>query len=466
MYKPLTQAILLKLSEIVGEENLLVKTDALEPYSHDEVAELNHAPEAVARATTTAQVSAIMKLAQAEGFPVTPRGAGQGLSGGAVPALGGLVLSLERMNRIIEIDSENLIATVEPGVITGNLHRAVEERGLFYPPDPASLDSCSLGGNIAENSGGPRAVKYGVTKDYVVGLEAVLPGGEVISMGGKVVKNVTGYSLIQLLLGSEGTLAIITKILLRLIPLPKERIDLLVPFNDIRSATKSVSQIIEAKMVPVALEFMERDSLLACEKLLEREVPFRDAAAHLLITLDAADRAAIDADSEKIGEICLNNGAIDVLVADNTPTREKLWEARKKLIEAVKHLSPEKIMETMDIVVPRSAIPTMLEKVKQIGKEEALNIISFGHAGDGNVHVCVVKDMDDAGWRERMPRAAERIYTECVALGGQITAEHGVGMVRREYLHHNIDPAQLALMKRIKESFDPRYLLNPAKIFP
>lgn len=466
MYKPLTEQVLLKLSEIVGEENLLVKSDALEPYSHDEVAELHHVPEAVARATTTGQVSAIMKLAQAERFPVTPRGAGQGLSGGAVPAEGGLVLSLERMNRILEIDDENLIATVEPGVITGNLHRAVEERGLFYPPDPASLDSCSIGGNIAENSGGPRAVKYGVTKDYVVGLEAVLPGGEVITMGGKVVKNVTGYSMIQLLLGSEGTLAVITRILLRLIPLPKERVDLLVPFDDIRSATKSVSHIIEAKIVPVALEFMERDSLLACEKLLEREVPFREAAAHLLITLDGADRASMEADSERIGEICMSNGAVDVLVADNTPTRERLWEARKKLIEAVKHLSPQKIMETMDVVVPRSEIPALLDSVKEIAKEEALSIVSFGHAGDGNVHVCVVKDMDDAVWHAKMPRAAERIYSACVALGGMITAEHGVGLVRRQYLHHNIDPVQLALMKRIKESFDPGYILNPAKIFP
>ncbi len=466
MYKPLTEAVLLKLSGIVGEANLLVKPDAIEPYSHDEVAELHRAPEAVARPTTTAQVSAIMKLAQAERFPVTPRGLGQGLSGGAVPAEGGLVLSLERMNRILEIDTENLVATVEPGVITGNLHRAVEERGLFYPPDPASLDSCSIGGNIAENSGGPRAVKYGVTKDYVVGLEAVLPSGEIVTMGGKVMKNVTGYSLIQLLLGSEGTLAIITKILLRLIPLPKERIDLLVPFDDIRSATKSVAQIIEAKIVPVALEFMERDSLLACERLLEREVPFREQAAHLLITLDGADRASIDADSERIGEICLANGAVDVLVADNAPTRDRLWEARKKLIDAVKHLSPQKIMETMDIVVPRSAIPDMLDRVRDIAKEERLNIISFGHAGDGNIHVCVVKDMDDAAWRNKMPVAAERIYTACVALGGMITAEHGVGLVRRQYLHHNVDGVQLQLMKRIKETFDPDYLLNPAKIFP
>ncbi len=466
MYKPLTEAILLKLSEIVGEENLLVKTDAIEPYSHDEVAELHHAPEAVARVTNTAQVAAIMKLAQAERFPVTPRGAGQGLSGGAVPAVGGLVLSLERMNRILEIDAENLVATVEPGVITGNLHRAVEERGLFYPPDPASLDSCSLGGNIAENSGGPRAVKYGVTKDYVVGLEVVLPGGEVVNMGGKVVKNVTGYSLIQLLLGSEGTLAVITKILLRLIPLPKERIDLLVPFPDIRSATKSVSEIIEAKIVPVALEFMERDSLLACEKLLEREVPFRDSAAHLLITLDGADRASMEADSEKIGEIVLNNGAQDVLVADNTPTRERLWDARKKLIEAVKNLSPQKIMETMDVVVPRSEIPVLLDRVKAIAKQEALNIISFGHAGDGNVHVCIVKDIDDATWRAKVPHAADLIYRACTELGGMITAEHGVGLVRKQYLHHSLDPVQIALMKRIKESFDPGYLLNPAKIFP
>ncbi len=465
MYNRIDGNTLERLRQIVGQEDLLCAGEALETYSHDEVAELHHPPEAVARVRSAGQISAILRLARERRFPVTPRGAGQGLSGGAVPALGGLVLSTERMDRILEIDRENLMVTVEPGVITGNLHRAVEAEGLFYPPDPASLDSCSIGGNIAENAGGPRALKYGVTKDYVVGLEAVLPSGQIVSMGGKVVKNVTGYSLIQLLVGSEGTLAVTTKILLRLIPLPRERVDLLIPFADIRAAGRSVSRIIEARIVPAALEFMERDSVLAVEKLTGKEVPFHEAAAHLLITLDGNDRATIDADYERIGQICLEDGALDVLVADNLPARERLWDARKKIIEALKALSPEHIMDTMDVVVPRSRIPSLLDRIRDAAREEELKIISFGHAGDGNVHVNIIKDMEDRVWQERVPRAVSRIYRDAVALGGMVTGEHGIGLVRKQALSLNLDQAQIELMRSIKEDFDPDYILNPGKIF-
>ena len=465
MYKRIDAAIQDKLKRIVGEENLLLSAEQKEPYAHDEVAEVWHEPEAVARVSSTEQVAEILKLSQTEGFPVTPRGAGQGLSGGAVPVLGGLVLSLERMNRVLEIDEENLMVQVEPGLITGNLHRAVEAVGLFYPPDPASLDSCSIGGNIAENAGGPRAIKYGVTKDYVCGLEAVLPDGRVMSMGGKVVKNVTGYSLIQLLVGSEGTLAVVTKILLRLLPQPTERVDLLVPFGDFRAAGRTVSEIIKARIVPVALEFMEHDSILAAERLLEKEVPFDSAAAHLLITLDGNDRSLIAADYERIGEICLANGALDVLVADNAQMRERLWEARKKLIEAVKHMSPQKIMDTQDVVVPRTRLPDLLPRIREVAERSGLHIISFGHAGDGNVHVCIVKDVPDDLWRSKEPQAAEEIYRLAVSLGGFVTGEHGIGLTRKRFLSLGLDSAQIELMRKVKEDFDPRYLLNPGKIF-
>src|SRR5512135_1992912 len=283
MFKQVDSEVVAALRAIVGPDDVLTRperAEEMERYSHDEVVGLAAEPEVVVRVTSAAQVSEIMRVAQRASCPVTPRGAGYGLSGGAVPVCGGIVLSLEKMKRILEIDSENLMATVEPGVITGDIHRAVEAVGLFYPPDPASLDSCSIGGNIAENAGGPRAIKYGVTKDYVCGLEAVLPDGRVMSMGGKVVKNVTGYSLIQLLVGSEGTLAVVTKILLRLLPQTTERVDLLVPFGDFRAAGRTVSEIIKARIVPVALEFMEHDSILAAERLLEKEVPFDSAAAH------------------------------------------------------------------------------------------------------------------------------------------------------------------------------------------
>jgi len=365
----------------------------------------------------------------------------------------------------VEIDEENLMVSVEPGVITGDLHREVEAVGLFYPPDPASLDSCSIGGNIAENAGGPRAIKYGVTKDYVCGLEAVLPDGRIMEMGGKVVKNVTGYNLIQLLVGSEGTLAVVTKILLRLLPKPRQRVDLLVPFNDFRAAGKSVSDVIKARIVPAALEFMERDSVLAVEKLLEKEIPFHEAAAHLLITLDANDENQIDADYERIGEICLENGAVDVLVADNNQMRERLWEARKMIIEALQNLSPQRIMDTQDVVVPRTMLPELLPKIKEIGQRYQLHVINFGHAGDGNVHVNVIKDVPEDLWKDQAPKAAAEIYNLAVSLGGMVTGEHGIGLTRKSFLSLGLDSAQIEMMRKIKQDFDPNAILNPGKIF-
>jgi glycolate oxidase len=465
MYNKIDGETLRALEDILGPENLLTPEDDLDAYAHDEVAELWHRPEAVARAISTEQVSEILKLAQARRFPVTPRGAGQGLSGGAVPVFGGLVLSLEKMDRILEIDEENLMISAQPGVVTGNLHREVEAVGLFYPPDPASLDSCSIGGNIAENAGGPRAIKYGVTKDYVCGLQAVLPDGRIMELGGKVVKNVTGYNLIQLLTGSEGTLAVVTRILLRLRPKPERRVDLLVPFNDFRAAGRAVSEIIKARIVPVALEFMEADSLLAVEKLLEREVPFREAAAHLLITLDGNDKSQIDRDYERIGEICLGNGAVDVLVADNEQMRQRLWENRKLIIEALQNLSPQHIMDTQDIVVPRTQLPVLLPRIKETGQRYGLPIISFGHAGDGNVHVNIIKDVPEEVWKTEAPKAAAEIYRLAVSLGGMVTGEHGIGLTRKSFLSLGVDQAQIEMMRSIKEDFDPNGILNPGKIF-
>ncbi len=464
-YGKVDDRILAELRRIVGDGRVLADEESLEPYTHDEVVGLRADPEVAVRATSAAQVSEIFKLAQRERIPVTPRGAGYGLSGGAVPMLGGIVLSLEKMDRILEIDKKNLMITVEPGVITGNIHRAVEAEGLFYPPDPASLDSCTIGGNIAEGAGGPRAVKYGITKDYVCGLEAVLPSGEIIQAGGKLVKNVTGYSMIQLLIGSEGTLAVVTKIILRLIPLPKVQIDLLVPFEDFQAAADTVSDIIAHRILPTTIEFMERDSILAVERRLGREAPFHDAAAHLLIQLDGNVQEAVDADYEVVSDLCLQHGAQDGIVAQDSHTRDRLWEVRRKIIESLKLESPINHME--DVVVPRANIPALLRGIKDIAREHSVRIVSFGHAGDGNVHVNVLKDaMSLDLWAATVPPVQEKIYRLALSLGGTITGEHGIGATRRKYLHMAIDPAQLEIQRQIRAIFDPNCILNPAKIFP
>jgi len=465
MYRKVDASTVEALRCIVGEGDVLTAAEPMAPYTHDETVGLRADPEVVVRVTSAEQIAEIFRLAQRERVPVTPRGAGYGLSGGAVPVHGGIVLSLEKMNRILEIDQENLMVTVEPGVITGDIHRAVEAEGLFYPPDPASLDSCSIGGNVAEGAGGPRAVKYGVTKDYVCGLEAVLPSGEIITCGGKLVKNVTGYNLLQLLIGSEGTLAVVTRIILRLLPLPRVQVDLLVPFDAFQAAADTVSDIIAHRIVPTTIEFMERDSVLAVERLLQKEVPHHDAAAHLLIKLDGQRQEAVDADFEVVGEVCLRHGARDVLVAKDSRTRDRLWEARRAIIDALNHESPINHME--DVVVPRAAIPALLRGIKEIAGRHEVRIINFGHAGDGNVHVNVLKDgIPGDRWEVLVLAVAEEVYRLSLSLGGTITGEHGIGATRRRYLSLALDEAQIEIMRHIKAAFDPNHILNPGKIFP
>jgi glycolate oxidase len=465
MYEPVNARLVDSLRQIVGAANVITGSEGMEPYTHDEVVGLRAEPEVVVLARSADHVSRLMRLAQRERVPVTPRGAGMGLSGGAVPVQAGIVLSLEKMNRIVELDRENLMITVEPGVITGDIHRAVEAERLFYPPDPASLDSCTIGGNVAAGAGGPRAVKYGVTKDYVCGLEAVLPSGEIITCGGKLVKNVTGYDLIQLLIGSEGTLAVVTRIILRLLPLPKVRVDLLVPYDEFQAAAATVSDIIAHRVLPATIEFMERDSMLAVERLLEREVPFSEAEAHLLIQLDGSSQAAVDEDLNLVGDLCLERGAQDVLVARDQRTRDRLWEARRLIIDALNNESPVNHME--DVVVPRAAIPALLTGIKETAARHAVRIISFGHAGDGNVHLNVLKDnMEDADWGVVTQSVTEEIYRLTLSLGGMITGEHGIGVTRRRYLPMALEEEQIRLMRHIKAIFDPHELLNPGKIFP
>ena len=465
MYAKVDRSTLELLIGLFGKGGVLLDPDLLEMYSHDEVPGLKAQPEVVVRATTVGQISELMKLANEKRVPVTPRGAGYGLSGGAVPVCGGIVLSLEKMNRILEIDKNNLMITVEPGVITGKIHEVVEKEGLFYPPDPASLDSCSIGGNVAEGAGGPRAVKYGVTKDYVCGLEAILPSGEIITLGGKLVKNVTGYSLVDLLIGSEGTLAIINKIILRLIPLPRVTIDLLVAFNEFQSAADTVSAIIEQRILPTTIEFMEQDSLLACEKYLKKELPLREAAAFLLIKLDGDRKEDVEALCHNVGQICLEQDAIDVLVASDRSTQERLWEARRAIIEALKSRSPVNHME--DIVVPRARIKGFLQEMKRLQGKYEYPIICFGHSGDGNVHVNILKeDRPQSKWVRTIPKISGEIFDIALSLGGQITGEHGIGATRKKYLEKAVGPKTLQLFRGIKQLFDPNNILNPGKILP
>lgn len=459
-FNKITDEVLREISDIC---EAATDPDIIEAYGRDETSDLFSLPEAVVRPTKAEQVSQLLKLASERLFPVTPRGTGTGVSGGAVPVEGGLVISLEKMDRLVEIDQENLMAVVEPGLITGEFQNQVEELGLFYPPDPASLDSCSLGGNVAEGAGGPRAFKYGITKDYVTGLELVLASGQTISLGGKIIKDVSGYNLIGTFIGSEGTLGIITSITLRLIPLPPCKVDLLVPFPSLEKAGETVSLLVEKGIVPATIEFMERAAIIASEKKINREVPFRDKAAQLLIEIDGQKKEELEGLYEIIGEICLDQGAEDVLVADNRPDQERMWEARREIPEGLALLSP--IIDKEDVVVPRTQIATFLRAKEEMAKKYGVKIVCFGHAGDGNIHTNVLKgEMADEKWKKVRKAIDYELIRTVLSLGGTITGEHGIGAVKREYLKEFASPAALSLMRGIKQTFDPQGIMNPGKV--
>jgi glycolate oxidase len=464
-HKTLNAETIRQLESIVGRQNVVTIDEAKEPYSHDETLNLKFMPAAVVKPADTAQVSAVMKLAGNERIPVTPRGAGTGLSGGALPVCGGIVLSLERLDKILEIDRENLMAVTQPAVITNTLQLAAEAHNLFYPPDPASLESCSIGGNIAENAGGPRAFKYGVTRHYLCGLELVWPSGEVSRLGGKTIKNVTGYDLMHLVCGSEGTLALITEITLRLIPKPAVRTDLLIPFPSIAAAAQATTAIIRERIVPAAMEFMEQRAVWASETFLEKKAPFREAAAHLLLQLDGEQQADLQRQYERIGEIASGFQALDVLVAEDRPTSDRLWEMRRALSEALTAKSP--VREREDVVVPRSMIPDLFAGLDALQRKHGVEIISYGHIGDGNVHVNIMKGgMDTDGWHAVMAGLLPELFSMVLAMGGTISGEHGIGYVKRRFLPMAVDPAALQVMKDIKRAVDPHNILNPDKIFP
>ena len=457
-------AVLEALRAAVGPDWVIADAAGREPYGSDETEDLWFDPEVVVRPRTAGEVSLVMRTATAHRVPVTPRAAGTGLSGGALPVRGGIVLSLDRMNAILEIDRENLVAVVEPGVITQVLQEAVEKVGLYYPPDPASRGSCTLGGNVAENAGGPHAAKYGVTKDFVLGLEAVLPDGGVIRPGGKLLKNRTGYSLAQALVGSEGTLAVVTRIWLKLIPLPTARRCMLVPFPTLESAAAGVSRIYQAGLWPAALEFMERDAIRLSSDHLGIPVPGGDAEALLLVEFDGTREDAVDEDLARAGEVCLEAGAIDCLLPESPSKQADLWRVRRAIGEAVKKSS---VYKEEDTVVPRAALPALVRGVKEICGRAGIRVVCYGHAGDGNLHCNLLKmDMDAKAWEDRVPPVVEEIFRLTVSLGGQISGEHGIGWVQRRYLPIGCPPEEIEVMRSLKRAFDPLGILNPDKMLP
>jgi glycolate oxidase len=450
------------LSAAVGREWIRTDPASREAYGTDALLQ-GHAADLVAIPADTRQVAAVAALCNLHRIPLVVRGAGTGYTGGAVPTQGGVLLSMERLNRILEIDEENLLAVVEPNVITGELQRAVERVGLFYPPDPASLETSAIGGNVAECAGGPRAFKYGTTKRYVLGLEAVLPTGEIIETGSKAVKNVVGYDVTQLLVGSEGTLAIVTRIVLRLIPKPAAHATLLGLFESVDAAVTAVSALIRRRAVPAAIELIDADSLEAVHEYLGQKVVPREANAVLIIEVDGS-AAAVNDEIARVTEGCEEAGAVGIVRAATSSEREQVWSLRRQLSLALRATGLLKINH--DVVVPRGRVPHLFATVAALKRDHRLRIACFGHAGDGNIHVNIMVKRDDAAERERARLAERQLFEQVVALEGSISGEHGIGFAKAKYLGIELSETEIALMKRIKRAFDPNGILNPGKIFP
>lgn len=455
-----------KLTQIVGDNFIFTDIETRQNYGHDETEDYNFPPNVVVKPANTVEVSEIMKIAFQNEIPVVPIGGRTGLSGGALSIHGGIGLSMERFNKILEIDEKNYQVTTEPGVITQVLKETLTEQGLFYPVDPSSMGSCFIGGNIAENSGGARAVKYGVTKDYVLNLEVVLPNGEIIWTGANTLKNSTGYNLTQLMVGSEGTLGIVTKVLLKLLPINQHNVLMLVPFYKAEQACEAVSAIFRAGIVPSALEFMERDAIDWTMQFIDGvNVPIEDEIkAHLLIEVDGNYPEILMKEAEKILEVVENYEIDEVLFADSDEQKNALWKLRRAVGEAVKSNS---VYKEEDTVVPRYELPTLLKGIKEIGKKYGFHSVCYGHAGDGNLHVNIVKQkMTDEAWQTEIPKGIVEIFELTKSLKGTISGEHGIGYVQREFMPIVFSNVELELMKGIKQVFDPKGILNPGKIFP
>ena len=466
-YAPVTPAIVDAVRAIVGPKQVVTDEEKLQAYSHDETnaEEYGRMPELVVFPTSTEQVAAVVRLANRERIPITPRGAGSGLSGGAIPQFGGIVISLEKMNRLIELDTANMTVTVEAGMVTNDLAALVQEKGLFFAGYPMSLQTCMIGGNIAENAGGGKAVKYGVTGRYVTGLELVTPTGECVWLGGKLAKDVTGYDLKQLVIGSEGTLGIVTQATIRLIGYPTAKSDLLVLFRTPREAIDMVPIIMSKGLVPTSIEFMDRLSILTSCRYLNESLPYEAAGAMLLIETDGSHPGQVEQDLIAIGDLCEEHGAIEVFVAEDRNTIERIWNVRRNIAEAFKVYSPIQSLE--DIVVPPSRIPEIIPELEKLSAKYGMRIPCYGHAGDGNLHATLVKDPDMPmeAWHTAEKACLNDLYRITRRLGGKISGEHGIGIKRKAYPSDLIDPVELNLMRAIKRAWDPNHIMNPGKIF-
>lgn len=466
-YNAVTPEIVGELRAIVGERNVIVDEEKLETYSHDETnaEEYGHMPDVAVLPATAEQVAEVVKLANRALIPITPRGAGSGLSGGAIPDHGGILLSVERMNSVIELDVDNMVIVVEAGMVTNDLAQMVQEKKLFFAGYPMSLQSCFIGGNIAENAGGGKAVKYGVTGRYIQGLEVVTPTGEIVWLGGKLSKDVSGYDLKQLIVGSEGTLGIVTKAIVKLIGLPTASSDLLVLFRTPREAIDVVPTIMARGIVPTSMEFMDQLSVQTACAYLNESLPYEEAGAMLLIELDGTNPEQVEADMITIGELCEEHGAIEVYVAEDNTTKERIWSVRRNIAEAFKVYSPIQSLE--DIVVPIASIPDIIPELERMSVTYGMKIPCYGHAGDGNLHATLVKDpeMDMKTWHANEDACLRDLYAVTTRLGGKISGEHGIGIKRKSYLKDVIDPVELALMAGIKRAWDPNNIMNPGKLF-
>ncbi len=463
-FNTITDTLLSQISAIVGAENCFVDADQLEKYSHDETEDLVHYPEVVTRPVNTEQISQLMKLCNEHFIPVTPRGGGTGLSGGALAVHGGLLISMEKFNRIIQIDERNLQATVESGVITEEFMNAVAEKDLFYPVDPSSKGTCFMGGNVAHGSGGPRVVKYGTIREYVLNLEIVLPDGEIIWTGANTLKYASGYNLTQLMIGSEGTLGIITKIVLKLIPRPVNNLVMLASFPGNEEACAAVSAVFRAGIIPSTFEFMERRGIEWVMEYDNFQFDLKDEAeAFLMIEVDGNDMDVLMSDCEKINGVLEEKGCTDVLFADTFAQKEAIWRMRRTMPLSVKSNS---IYKEEDTVVPRAELPALIRGIKEIGSRYGFESVCYGHAGDGNLHVNIIKgNMTDLDWNTKLKEGVREIFELTVSLGGTISGEHGIGSVQMEFMEIKYSPVHLSLMRGIKSVFDPNGILNPGKIF-
>ncbi|BDR80562.1 2-hydroxy-acid oxidase [Clostridium tetani] len=461
-YKTIDKKDIEYFISILGKNRVLVGDEISEDFSHDELGGIEKMPDVLVEANTTEEISKIMKYAYENNIPVVPRGSGTGLVGASIPIYGGIMINLTKMNKILELDEENLTLTVEPGVLLMEIADYVEDKDFFYPPDPGEK-SATIGGNINTNAGGMRAVKYGVTRDYVRGLEVVLADGTIMELGGKVVKNSSGYSLKDFVCGSEGTLAIVTKAILKLLPLPKQSISLLIPFKDLDKAIETVPRIIKSKSIPTSIEFMERDVILASEEFLGKKFPDNSSDAYLILTFDGNSKEEIEKYYDNVAKIAIENGALDVLIADTDERKESIWNARGAFLEAIKASTTE--MDECDVCVPRNKVAEFIKYTYELQNKFGIKIKNFGHAGDGNLHVYVLRDdLNEEQWKKKLNDVFKCMYDKAHELEGTVSGEHGIGYAKKEYLFESIGDEQKELMKRIKLAFDPKNILNPGKL--